>query len=32
MNITKLHPLVWVFHNALKNPQEVIDFYEAKGT
>lgn len=29
MKITKIHPLVWVFHELVKNPQEIIDFYEA---
>lgn len=28
MRITKIHPLVWVFHELVENPQEVIDFYE----
>ena len=28
MRITKIHPLVWVFHELVKNPQEIIDFYE----
>lgn len=28
MEITKLHPLVWVFHNAIENPKEIINFYE----
>jgi hypothetical protein len=28
MQITKINPLVWVFHELVKNPQEIIDFYE----
>lgn len=28
MKITKIHPLVWVFHELVENPQEIIDFYE----
>lgn len=28
MKITKLHPLVWVFHQALSNPADIISFYE----
>ena len=28
MKITKIHPLVWVFHELVKNPEEIINFYE----
>lgn len=28
MEIFKINPSVWVFHEALENPQEVIDFFE----
>jgi hypothetical protein len=30
MNIKKLHPLVYVFKNALPNSQEIINFFEAQ--
>ena len=28
MKVTKLHPLVWIFHKALDNPESIINFYE----
>ena len=27
-NIEKIHDTVWIFRNAIKNPQEIIDYYE----
>lgn len=27
-NIEKIHDTVWVFHNALKNPEEIIEYYK----
>jgi hypothetical protein len=26
-SINKLHPLVWVFESALKNPEKIIQYY-----
>lgn len=28
MKITKIHPLVWIFHEEIKEPKKIIDFYE----
>lgn len=30
MQITKIHPMVWVFHNAIQNPQGIVNCYETK--
>jgi hypothetical protein len=27
-DITKLHNMVWVFHEAIDKPEEIVDFYD----